>query len=593
MNKRKNKSNHIPYFLQAMLHDCPWFIIELIMSYILADVIVRGNKIISTAIDQMLSTGDVQLITFMQTLLIMTAVGFGVAFLKSISTSKYSIKVQTRFKSLVAEKLYHLEYKYFDQNGSGSVINKMNSDIFEADTLLSEQMPTLCTSLISIIVYAFYIGSLNIGLLCLMFVCYPFILFLSERIAKKVVALTKLHRKKADRLMEITQDCLSGVLVLRSFGAEDHFQKQIDQAADDIVTYEAKRVKINNTALLIRRMLQWLPNIICAVYAYVLVCNGELSMGSLMAFIVILNRFVEAFIGLPFDFIEAKESIVCVKRIEDILNQKEEISGSYSGVTERQSQQDQHLESAITFNHVNFAYHEDGEVVLHDLTFSIKKGTTTAFVGDSGGGKSTIFHILCGFYPVNAGDYQLLGTSFKDWNLEAARAQIALVSQNVFLFPTTIKENIRYGNRSATEEQIIAACKDARIHDFIMGLPEGYDTLVGERGILLSGGEKQRISIARAILKDAPILLLDEPTSAVDVATEGLIQEAIDHISHNRTCIIIAHRLSTVKNADRIMVLKDGSIAETGTHDQLLAMGGIYAGMYGREDKMKEEEGLA
>ena len=169
--------------------------------------------------------------------------------------------------------------------------------------------------------------------------------------------------------------------------------------------------------------------------------------------------------------------------------------------------------------------------------------------------------------------------------MESAREHMALVSQNVFLFPTSIRENVRYGNLSANDEDIVAACKNARIHDFIMGLPEGYDSIVGERGILLSGGERQRISIARAFLKDAPILLMDEPTSAVDVETEQLISEVMEKLSNNRTCITIAHRLSTIRNADVIMVLKDGMIAESGSHADLIDRGGVYMGMYGKETK--------
>ena len=208
-----------------------------------------------------------------------------------------------------------------------------------------------------------------------------------------------------------------------------------------------------------------------------------------------------------------------------------------------------------------------------------------AFVGDSGGGKSTIFHLLCGFYSLGSGTYKLFGRDFSEWNVETAREKMALVSQNVFLFPTSIRENVRYGNLNASNEEIVEACKNARIHDFIVGLPEGYDSIAGERGVLLSGGERQRISIARAFLKNAPILLLDEPTSAVDVETETLISEALDKLSHNKTCITIAHRLSTIQNADEIAVIKDGMVAESGRHADLLQKGGVYAGIYGKEVK--------
>ncbi len=235
---------------------------------------------------------------------------------------------------------------------------------------------------------------------------------------------------------------------------------------------------------------------------------------------------------------------------------------------------------AICFDKVNFGYTQDN-LVLQNLSFEVKKGENIAFVGESGGGKSTIFHLLCGFYEKTSGSYQLMGRRIEDWNRNALRQQIALVSQNVFLFPTTVEENILYGNPKATHEEIIEACKKAEIHAFIMTLPQGYQTIVGERGAILSGGQKQRISIARAILKDAPILLLDEPTSALDVETESSIQDAIGAVMAGRTCITIAHRLSTIVHADKILVLKQGHIVEWGTHEELMALGQVYAAMYG------------
>ena len=266
--------------------------------------------------------------------------------------------------------------------------------------------------------------------------------------------------------------------------------------------------------------------------------------------------------------------IVCVKRIEEIFLQKNEESGiECKGID---------TDIAVEFKAVSFSYTNEKDIIK-DMSFKIKKNSKVAFVGESGGGKSTIFHIICGFYPIGTGKYNLLGREFSKWNIEYARENITLVSQNVFLFPSTIKDNVRYGNLNANDDDIIIACKNAQIHDFIMSLPQGYDTVVGERGILLSGGERQRISIARAFLKNAPILLLDEPTSAVDVATEQLISKAIEKLSFNRTCIIIAHRLSTIKNVDEIMVVKDGSIVEKGQHESLLGSNGVYSKIYGKE----------
>ncbi len=560
-----------------------YFVAELVLSYILAAVMVKGNTLIGDAIDTMLSGANVEFGAFIGVLLGLTAAGFVAAFGKSVTASMFAIKVQTKYKTIVAEKLYRLQYRYFDVNGSASVLNKVNSDIAEIETLLNQNIPEICTNIVAMITYAVYVGQINLGLLFLIGVCYPFLLYFTNKIVKKVEGLRKVFRQKADIITEISQDCINGILVLRAFGAEEYFQRKLDKAADDVVENEGQRVRISNSALIVRKMLQWLPNIICAVYAYVMVQKGNISMGELVVFLMILQKFVDAYVGVPFNMVDARENMVCVKRVEEILAQNDEESGTATTGVD--------TDVAIAFENVSFAY-VDGKEVLNGLSFEINKNSKVAFVGDSGGGKSTIFHLLCGFYRAGAGAYRLLGRNFSEWDVEAARANMALVSQNVFLFPTSIRENVRYGNLNASDEDIVEACKNAGIHDFIVGLPEGYDSIVGERGILLSGGERQRISIARAFLKDAPILLMDEPTSAVDVETEQLISEALNKLSNNRTCITIAHRLSTIQNADVIMVLKDGRVVESGNHHTLMENGGVYAGMYGKETKEVQHESV-
>lgn len=569
------------YFVHCSLRYSVWFLGAMALSYILTNIIVTGNTIISEAVDTMLAGKPVYFKEFIGLFLVLTATGTLVSFGRSILTSKFSIKVQTRYKNLVARKLYRLEYRYFDDQASASIINKMNSDIAEIDMLLQESLPEICICVVELITYAFYVGSMNGKLLLLMVVCYPVVLVFTNYVAKKLTGLRKVFRQKSDSITEVAQDCMSGILVLRTFGAESYFQEKLNEAAQALVDNEEKRTRVSNNAIIVRNLLNWVPNIICAVYAYFLVRQNSLSVGELMAFLIILQRLVGAFIGIPFCFVDVRERYVSVRRVEAILNEADEESG--------QETTELNKENAIAFENVNFQYVENLPV-LRNISFQIKAGSSVAFVGESGGGKSTIFHILCGFYPIQSGTFCLFGRDFKEWNVEAAREKMALVSQNVFLFPTTIMENVRYGREDATEEEIIEACKNARIHDFVMGLPEKYDTVVGERGILLSGGERQRISIARAFLKNAPILLLDEPTSAVDVETEKLIQEAIDGLSKSRTCITIAHRLSTIQNVDTIMVLKDGVVAESGTHEQLLAKDGVYAAMYGREIQKETEE---
>ena len=347
---------------------------------------------------------------------------------------------------------------------------------------------------------------------------------------------------------------------------------------------EQIRTGISNTAIVIRRLIQWIPSILCAFLSIWLVRNGQLTVGELVGFVVILEKFVESIIGIPFAIVDATGCMVCIGRLEGILSAKDEHFGdkTYKATNIANSVSDKSnldVDYVIEFDNIKFAYKE-GENVLNDVSFKIKNGENIAIVGSSGGGKTTIFRLLCGLYHASAGTYKLYGMDINEWNIESARENMALVSQNTFLFPGTIEENIRYGNINATHDEVVNACKDARIHDFIEGLADGYETVISEGGSQLSGGQRQRIAIARAILKNTPILLLDEPTSAIDEGTEQLIQDALDRLCKGKTSITIAHRLSTIKDADGIIVLQHGRIVETGTHKQLLDMGGVYAGMY-------------
>ena len=550
---------------------------EAILALAVSVILVQGNKIISTVIDEMLSGRQVLFGSFLLQFLIYTVVGTIAAFLQSAAASRYAVAVCTEYRDLVGEKLYRTEYKYFDANYSATLLNKVIGDLGEIASFLETVLPDMIASFIGIFTYAAYIGETNLGLLMVILITYPLIFWIAGKLVKRIRGLQANYRQKTDVMAQIAQDAVSGILVLRSFGIEEVFRKKMHKASVELVENEEKRTQITNTAIVVRKLIQWLPNIISAVYAVWLVSRGAVSLGGLVGFILILSKFVDAYTGLPFAMVDASAGMVSVDRVEKILSAEEEPSGE--GCVDAATRA---AENVITFEKVDFSYHENVPV-LQRLTFSVKKGESVAFVGESGGGKSTIFRIPCGFYEKTGGEYRIFGRPIEEWNREVLREQIALVSQNVFLFPTTIAENIAYSKPGTTREQIEEACKKAQIHEFIQTLPEGYETMVGERGAILSGGQKQRIAIARAILKNAPVLLLDEPTSALDVETESGIQEAIRTVMAGRTCITIAHRLSTIQNADRIYVLKQGQIAECGTHEELLATGGAYAAMYGEE----------
>ena len=564
-------------FTGCMIRHGGLLLAEAILALAVSVILVQGNKIISGVIDEMLSGRQVLFGSFLLQFLIYTVVGTIAAFLQSAAASRYAVAVCTEYRDLVGEKLYRTEYKYFDANYSATLLNKVIGDLGEIASFLETVLPDMIASFIGIFTYAAYIGETNLGLLMVILITYPLIFWIAGKLVKRIRGLQANYRQKTDVMAQIAQDAVSGILVLRSFGIEEVFRKKMHKASVELVENEEKRTQITNTAIVVRKLIQWLPNIISAVYAVWLVSRGAVSLGGLVGFILILSKFVDAYTGLPFAMVDASAGMVSVDRVEKILSAEEEPSGE--GCVDAATRA---AENVITFEKVDFSYHENVPV-LQRLTFSVKKGENVAFVGESGGGKSTIFRILCGFYEKTGGEYRIFGRPIEEWNREALREQIALVSQNVFLFPTTIAENIAYSKPGTTREQIEEACKKAQIHEFIQTLPEGYETMVGERGAILSGGQKQRIAIARAILKNAPVLLLDEPTSALDVETESGIQEAIRTVMAGRTCITIAHRLSTIQNADRIYVLKQGQIAECGTHEELLATGGAYAAMYGEE----------
>lgn len=551
-------------FLKNMLHYWYMPLCGILLTSLLNFAVVRGNEVISSVIDQLLAGQEIVFGSFLGEFAVLTVTGFAAAFVAAAVSGKYGVLVSARYRQQVIQKLYRMEYQYFDEHNSASVINKVNADLNEAERFLGETLVMLAADAVAVVIYANYVRRLNAGLFLMVLVCYPLVLWIANRLVRKIHSLTMTYREKSDAITSIAQDALNGILVVRSFGLEDYFQDKMHTATLALVDNEEKRARVSNTAVLIRKFIQWIPNILCAVYAVVLVMHGKLSVGELLAFILVLSKLVESFMGLPFQMVDAAGSIVSIQRVEEILRTREE-----GGISQGQSVSQPEEEIVLAFDNLTFGYSE-AQTVLEHAQFEVHRGENVAFVGESGGGKSTIFHLLCGFYRAQKGTYQLYGRDFAQWDIDKAREQFALVSQNVFLFPASIEENIRYGRWDASGEEVVAACKEAEIHDFIESLPMKYQTIVGERGAMLSGGQRQRIAIARAILKNAPILLLDEPTSAIDEGTEKEIQRAIARVRQGRTCLTIAHRLSTIQDADWIFEVKNKKIEEVGTYEQYM-----------------------
>ncbi|MDE6750329.1 MAG: ABC transporter ATP-binding protein/permease [Lachnospiraceae bacterium] len=539
---------------KLVIKASPLLLLEIITSIVVSLCVTKGNSIISTLVDEMLQGTLLDFTDTIPVFVILVIVGFIASFAQSFFAGTFANVVSTKYRRLVAEKLYRIEYRYITANNTGTILNKIIGDIGTVNEFLNSILPDMIGSLIATIVYAVYVARMKFTLFVLMLICYPLILGIANYFVKRIQKLTQTYRQKTDAMADIAQSAVSGILIVRAFGLEKRFREKMDGAAKDLVENEQKRVSITNTILVIRQMLTWLPSIICALYAALLVSRGDFSVGNLLGFVLILGRFVESFIGLPFAFVDATSGMVSIDRIEKVLAGKDEPTGKYMGEDVRGA------DKIIELKNMNFAY--DDTPVLKDVNLTISSGDNIAFVGESGGGKSTIVHLLCGLYDDFGGDITIYGKSIREWDKQALRDRFSLVSQDVFLFPMSIEENVAFGSMDATHEAVVKACKEADIHDFIESLPEGYYTVIGERGTRLSGGQKQRLSIARAILKNAPILIMDEPTSSVDVAAENEIQRALEQIGQNKTCITIAHRLNTIKNCNHIYRLEDGRLTE-------------------------------
>lgn len=528
--------------------------LEVVMSICVNICVTRGSAMISTLVDDMLHGTELDYAGLLSVFVVLVAAGFLAAFIRKFCAGTFANKVCSGYRKIISEKLYRIQYQYILENNTGTILNKIIGDIGEVESMLDTTLPDIISNLVATIVYAVFIAQMDFKLFAVMAVAYPFIFWIANQFAQKMKKLSRTHREKTDAMADIAQSAVSGILIVRAFGLEKIFRGKMDDAADALVENEQRRTSITNTTMVIRQMLQWLPNIICALYAAYLVSQGNLSFGNLMAFVLVLSKFVDSFVGLPFMFVDAASGMVSMERIENILAQKDEYNGSYKGENGSGGR------NVIEFDNVSFAY--GSEAVLKNVNLTVSHHDNIALIGESGGGKTTLISLLCGLYDSFEGDIRIWGESITKWDKAALRDRISLVSQDVFLFPVSIEENVAFGLEGATHDEVVKACQEADIHDFIESLPDGYNTVIGERGTRLSGGEKQRLSIARAILKDAPILIMDEPTSSIDVETENEIQKEIEKLGADKTCITIAHRLNTIKNCNHVYVVEKGSLKE-------------------------------
>ena len=482
------------------------------------------------------------------------------------------VYMQARMRSDMFSHLESLPYQFYDTHETGKIMSRMTNDLFDVVELAHHGPENLIISGLSIIIAFVYLSTINIWLTLIIFACVPFLIIISYSLRKKMRRAFRETRSAIADINASLESSISGIRVTKAFtNAEKEKEKfevgntRFQEARKD--SYSAMgRFHSGNT------FITDVFNVVVLIAGGLFLYNGAIRFGDYSAFIVSINMFIGPVMTL-INFMEQFENgITGFERFCEIMDAAPE-QDSPDAVDIGQ------LDGRIEFRDVSYAYDEDKNVLRH-VDLVIEKGKKFALVGPSGGGKTTICHLIPHFYDVISGEILLDGREIHTITMESLRRNIGIVQQDIYLFNDSMKENIRYGRLDATDEEIVEAAKRANIHDYIMSLPHGYDTQIGERGVRLSGGQKQRLSIARVFLKNPPLLILDEATSALDNTTEILIQQALDELCKGRTTLVVAHRLSTIKNADEIAVVDDGRIVEQGSHEELMAKGGIYKELY-------------
>lgn len=484
------------------------------------------------------------------------------------------VRMQADMRSELFRHLQKLPFSYFDENKTGVIMSRMTNDLFQISELAHHGPEDVFLSVITIIGAFIVLLTINVYLALIVFACVPVIVVCAVVLRKRMKKVSAEVRVAQGEINADIESAVSGIRVSRAYGAEAHECEKFERGNAEFVRAKSGQYKVMG------QFFSSMNFFMDFLYFAVLLAGGlffyynKINAGEFTAFVLYITTLISPIRTLVSIYEQIQDGMTGFKRFCDIMDaepEKESVNALNPDI----------LRGEIEFDNVTFGYGSDeGRSVISGFSMKIPAGKTIALVGPSGGGKTTICHLIPRFYEVDSGTITVDGYPVKDLNRSVLRKNIGIVQQDVFLFNGTIRENIAYGDFSASEEQIIEAAKKANIHDYIMGLPDGYDTNVGERGVKLSGGQKQRVSIARAFLKNPPVLILDEATSALDNATEMLIQDALAHLSEGRTTLVVAHRLSTVKNADEIIVVTPEGIAERGTHEQLIAQNGMYKELY-------------
>ena len=547
----------------AFLASIISLVIPLVVRYITTGVIAMQSDI---AVNRILLIGFC--------LIVLVLVQFGANFFISDIGHVMGAKMEYDMRAEIFSHYQKLSFSFYDDQKVGQLMSRITSDLFDISELLHHGPENLAISFIKII-GAFIIllnisGYLTLAAFILVPVMFLYAFFLNRR-------MKRAFRENRVQIAEINtqiEDNLSGIRVVKSFANEQIEREKFKKGNEGFL--KAKKNSYFYMGFFHSGMTAFtmLINVVVIMSGGILIAKKMVNVADFVTFLLYINIFTDP-IRTLIDFTEQfQNGYSGFERFVEILDIKPDIEDKKDAVTLKDVRGD------IVFDDVSFKYNDTAHRVLRHINLEVKAGSYVALVGSSGGGKTTLCSLIPRFYDVTGGSISIDGKDIRDVTLKSLRENIGIVQQDVYLFAGTVFENIRYGKPDATKEDVIEAAKLANAHDFIMELPNGYDTDIGQRGIKLSGGQKQRLSIARVFLKNPPILIFDEATSALDNESENIVKESLERLAHNRTTFVIAHRLSTIKNAERILVLTEKGIEETGTHEELMDKNGIYAQLY-------------